>query len=323
MFSGGENVKIAIIDTCTITKGDVSLDEIAALGEVSYFDEVEYPDIPDEVKAADAIICNKADINREFIESCENLKYIGLFATGYNNIDIETAKKRGIAVANVPGYSTHAVAQLTMSMILALACSLVDYANSTREGGWIKSPTFSYFPYPMFELRGKTLGVFGYGDIGREVAHLGNAFGMEVIVSTRTPSKCTEFPIVSRDELFARSDFLTLHAPLNDDTRLMVNERTLSIMKKSAYLVNTSRGGEVDEAALARALNEGRIAGAGIDVLTAEPMRADNPLLTAKNCIITPHVAWAPIETRRRLITLVAENLERFMNGEPQNIVNK
>ena len=316
-------MKIAVLDTCTITKGDVLLDELSALGEVSYFDEVEYPDIPDKVREAEAIICNKADINRDFIGACPSLKYIGLFATGYNNIDIVEARERGIAVANVPGYSTHAVAQLTMAMILALSGSLVDYANSIRDGGWIKSPTFSYFPFPMFELRGKTLGVFGYGDIGREVARLGAAFGMNVIVSTRTPSKCTEFPTVSRDELFRRSDFLTLHAPLNDDTRLMVNERTLSLMKKTAYFINTSRGGAVDEAALARALNEERIAGAGIDVLTKEPMQADNPLRLAKNCIMTPHVAWAPIETRERLITLVAENLACFMKGEPKNIVNK
>ncbi len=316
-------MKIAVLDTCTITKGDVALDEISALGEVSYYDDIEMSEVSEKIGDADAIICNKAEIGREIMEKCPKLKYIGLFATGYNNIDIVEAKKRGIAVANVPGYSTHAVAQLTMSMILALSGSLVDYANSTRGGGWIKSPTFSYFPFPMFELRGKTLGVFGYGDIGREVAQLGKAFGMEVIVSTRTPSKCTEFKTVSRDELFEKSDFLTLHAPLNDDTKLMVNEKTLSLMKRSAYLINTSRGGAVDEEALARALNEEKIAGAGIDVLTVEPMRADNPLRTAKNCIMTPHVAWAPIETRRRLITLVAENLECFMKGKPKNIVNK
>lgn len=316
-------MKIAVLDTCTITKGDVALDEISALGEVSYYDDIELSEVSEKLGDVDAIICNKAEIGRGIMEKCPKLRYIGLFATGYNNIDTVEAKSRGIAVANVPGYSTHAVAQLTMSMILALSGSLVDYANSIREGGWIKSPTFSYFPFPMFELRGKTLGVFGYGDIGREVARLGAAFGMNVIVSTRTPSKCTEFPTVSRDELFEKSDFLTLHAPLNDDTRLMVNERTLSLMKKTAYFVNTSRGGAVDEAALAKALNEERIAGAGIDVLTVEPMRADNPLRTAKNCIMTPHVAWAPIETRRRLITLVADNLACFMKGEPKNIVNK
>ncbi len=316
-------MKIAVLDTCTITKGDVLLDEISALGEVSYYDDIAMSEVSEKIGDVDAIICNKAQIGREIMEKCPSLKYIGLFATGYNNIDIVEAKSRGIAVANVPGYSTHAVAQLTMSMILALSGSLVDYVNSIRGGGWIKSATFSYFPFPIFELRGKTLGVFGYGDIGREVANLGKAFGMEVIVSTRTPSKCTEFPCVERDELFARSDFLTLHAPLTPETKLMVNERTLSLMKKTAYFINTSRGGAVDEVALAKALNEERIAGAGIDVLTVEPMQADNPLRTAKNCIMTPHIAWAPIETRRRLITLVADNLACFMKGEPKNIVNK
>ncbi len=316
-------MKIAVLDTCTITKGDVALDEISALGDVSYYDDIDISEVSEKIGDAEAIICNKATIGREIMEKCPKLKYIGLFATGYNNIDTEEATRRGICVANVPGYSTHAVAQLTMSMILALSGSLVDYANSTRCGGWIKSPTFSYFPYPMFELRGKTLGVFGYGDIGSEVAHLGKAFGMEVIVSTRTPSKCTEFPCVETDELFACSDFLTLHAPLTPETKLVVNERTLSLMKSSAYLINTSRGGAIDEAALAKALNEGRIAGAGIDVLTVEPMQADNPLRTAKNCIMTPHIAWAPIETRKRLITLVAENLEWFIKGQPKNKVNK
>lgn len=316
-------MKIAVLDTCTITKGDVALDEISALGDVVYFDDMPTDDFDKTIRNADAVICNKANLGREFMDRCPNLKYIGLFATGYNNIDIEYAKERGIVVANVPGYSTHAVAQLTFSMILALSGSLVDYANSIRNGGWIKSPTFSYFPYPIFELRGKTLGVFGYGDIGREVANLGRAFGMDVIVSTRTPSKCTEFPCVSREELFRRSDFLTLHAPLTPETKLMVNKESLSLMKKSAFLINTSRGGAVDEKALADALNEGVIAGAGIDVLTNEPMCEGNPLMTAKNCIMTPHIGWAPIETRIRLITLVAENLKAFMDGKPKNIVNK
>ncbi len=316
-------MKIAVIDTCTITKGDVSLDEISALGDVSFYDDIPDDRIAEMIGDSEAIICNKAEIDSSFMAKCPRLRYIGLFATGYNNIDVEYAKQNGISIANVPGYSTYSVAEHTFSLILALSKSLVQYADSMGKGEWVHSPTFSYFPYPMFELRGKTLGVFGYGDIGREVAKLGAAFGMNVIVSTRTPSKCTEFECVSRDELFSRSDFLTLHAPLTPETANMVNERTLSLMKKSAYLINTSRGGAVDEKALTNALNEGKIAGAGIDVLTEEPMRADNPLRSAKNCIITPHIAWAPIETRRRLITLVAENLKAFMNGNPINIVNK
>ena len=316
-------MKIAVVDTCTITKGDVSLDELSALGEVSFYDDVPEDKIEELIGDSEAIICNKAQIGRGFMEKCPRLRYIGLFATGYNNIDIDYARDHGISIANVPGYSTYSVAEHTFSLILALSKSLVGYAESMEKGEWIHSPTFTYFPYPICELRGKTLGIFGYGDIGREVAKIGSAFGMKIIVNTRTPSKCTEYECVSLEDLFSRSDFLTLHTPLTPETENTVNEKTLSLMKPSAYLVNTSRGGAVDEAALAKALNEGKIAGAGIDVLTAEPMRPSNPLANAKNCIITPHIAWAPIETRRRLVTLVAENLKAFMDGKPINIVNK
>ncbi len=316
-------MKITILDKCTVTNGDVSLDEISKLGETAFFDLVPYEKLHEAIGDSDAVICNKAQITREVMQKCKNLKYVGLFATGYNNIDIEYAREREIAVANVPNYSTTAVAQMTFAMILALSGSLFDYTKSTRDGDWVRSKTFSYFPYPIFELAGKTLGIFGFGDIGREVARIGEAFRMNIIVSTRTPSKCKEYECVSREELFRRADFLTLHAPLNTETERMVNDKTISLMKKSAFIINTSRGGVIDEDALTRALNEERIAGAGIDVLTVEPMPDGNPLMTAKNCLMTPHIAWAPIETRLRLITRVAENLKAFIDGSPINIVNK
>ena len=316
-------MKITVLDRNTVTNEDISFDAIEALGEVAYYDVLPPEGIPQAIEDADAVICNKANLSREIIESAKKLKYIGLFATGYNNIDTEAAKERGIVVCNAPGYSTEAVAQLTFSMILALAGSFCDYTASTRAGGWIKSDTFSYFPFPLTELKDKTLGIFGYGSIGRQVAKIGRAFNMNVIVYTRTPSKCTDAENVSMEELFSRSDYLTLHAPLTPETAKIINRDTLALMKKSAYLINTSRGGAIDETALADALNNGDIAGAGLDVLTVEPMLEDNPLRTAKNCLITPHIAWAPVETRMRLIEIVAENIKAFINGAPVNVVNK
>ncbi|MBQ6902143.1 MAG: D-2-hydroxyacid dehydrogenase [Oscillospiraceae bacterium] len=316
-------MKITVLDRNTVTNEDISFDAIEALGEVTYYDVLPPEGIPQAIEDADAVICNKANLNREIISSAKRLKYIGLFATGYNNIDTEAAKERGIVVCNAPGYSTEAVAQLTFSMILALAGSFCDYTASTRAGGWIKSDTFSYFPFPLTELKDKTLGIFGYGSIGRQVAKIGRAFNMNVIVYTRTPSKCTDAENVSMEELFSRSDYLTLHAPLTPETAKIINRDTLALMKKSAYLINTSRGGAIDETALADALNNGDIAGAGLDVLTVEPMLEDNPLRTAKNCLITPHIAWAPVETRMRLIEIVAENIKAFINGAPVNVVNK
>lgn len=316
-------MKIVILDRNTVTNEDVSFAEIEALGEVEYFDVLSQEKLVSAIGDAEVVVCNKAKLDRNVIENCKNLKYIGLFATGYNNIDTDCAKEKGIVVCNVPGYSTEAVAQLTFSMILALAGSFCEYTASTRSGGWIKSDTFSYFPFPLRELKGKTLGIFGYGSIGREVAKIGRAFGMEIIAYTRTPSKVSDAEVVSLEELFRRSDYLSLHAPLTPETTKIINPETLSLMKRSAYLINTSRGGAIDEEALAKALNEGTIAGAGLDVLTVEPMEEKNPLRTARNCLITPHIAWAPFETRVRLITMVAENIKAFVEGSPINVVNR
>ncbi len=316
-------MKIVILDYNTVTNGDVSLAPIESLGETKSYDLVPQSEVIKTIGDADAVICNKANISREVIDACPNLKYVGLFATGYNNIDIDAARERGISVANVPGYSTDAVAQHTFSMLLSLAGSLGEYNKSSHAGDWIASKTFSYFPFPISEVAGKTLGIFGYGSIGRAVADIGRAFKMNVIVHTRTRPKDEDVKVVSLSELFSESDYLTLHAPLTKETERVVCAETLSLMKKSAYLINTSRGGVIDEDALAEALNRGDIAGAGLDVLTVEPMLAGNPLLTAKNCIITPHIGWAAIETRKRLILCVAENLKAFIEGNPINIVSR
>lgn len=313
-------MKIIILDRCTVTNGDVDLTPIEKVGEVEYYDILSKEEIIKVAAGADAIICNKAVIDAEIMAKT-GVKFVGLFATGYNNIDTEYAHKNGVTVCNVPGYSTDSVAQLTFSLLLELASSTYKYVESTARGDWRKSKQFSYFSYPLTEIAGKTLGIYGLGTIGIAVAKIALAFNMRVIAYTRTP-KCIEgVENVSAEELFRQSDFLTLHCPLNNETKLIVNERTLSLMKPTAYLINTSRGGTIDEKALCDALNRGVIRGAALDVLTIEPMSDDCPLIEAKNCIFTPHIAWASLEARTRLITKVCENLEAFKQGKPINVV--
>lgn len=315
--------KAVIFDRCTVVNGkDVNLDPILSLSDTEVYDLVSREELIARARDADAVICNKAVIDRFVMERCPKLKYIGLFATGYNNIDLDAADERGICVANAPDYSTDSVAQHVFAFILGLAMSLTRYNDTVHSGEWCRSAAFTYLTEPMQEIKGKTLGIFGFGAIGRAVARLGEAFGMEVIVHTRTAPADCPYETVGREELFRRSDFLSLHCPLNEGTKNLVNRETLSYMKPTAYLINTSRGGTVVEADLCDALNRGIIAGAGIDVVSVEPMREDNPLLQAKNCLITPHTAWATVEARRRLIAIVSGNLSAFLSGHPVNIVN-
>jgi glycerate dehydrogenase len=316
-------MKIAVLDRCTVTNGDISFAPIEQVGDVRYFDLLPPADVPAAIGEADAVIVNKAKITAEVMDACPNLKFVGLFATGYNNIDVAAADERGIVVCNVPGYSTDSVAQHTIALMLHFATRADDYAASVGAGDWVKSKAFSYFKYPVFELSGKTLGIFGYGTIGRAVAKIALAFGMRVIATSRShTSGCDgEVAFVDADTLFAQSDYLTLHCPLTPDTEQVVNARTLALMKPTAVLINTARGGVTDEEAVADALKAGTIRGAGIDVLCEEPMREGHPYLTAPNCIVTPHVAWGSIEARERLIDIVAQNLKAFEAGKPQNCV--
>jgi len=316
-------MKITILDTCTVTNGDVSLESIAKLGEVTFYDVIEPENIPAIIGDSDAVICNKAKITADIMDKCPNLKYVGVFATGYNNIDCEAAKARGIVVCNVPGYSTDSVAQHVFALLLHFAVNADKYNESVMRGDWMRSKTFSYFAYPLNEISGKTLGIFGFGTIGKKVCNIALAFGMKVIAVSHRPQTYEGVEFVDKDELFKRSDYLTLHCPLTDETRSIVNSETLSLMKKSAVIINTARGGCIDEDALAAALNEEKIAGAGIDVLDIEPMRDNHPYLTAKNMFITPHVAWGSFEARTRLIEKICENITAFENGAPINVVNK
>lgn len=317
-------IKIAILDRCTVTNGDVSLAPLEEVGEVRYFDLLPPEQVADAIGDADAVVVNKAKITAEIMDRCPNLRFVGLFATGYNNIDVKAATERGIAVCNVPGYSTNSVAQHTFALILHFASHADEYAASVASGEWVRSKAFSYFKFPVEELCGKTLGIFGYGTIGKAVAQIGLAFGMKVIATVHRPrgEGDGEVTFVDKETLFREADYLSLHCPLNEETALLVNEETISLMRPTAVLINTARGGVTDEEAVARALNEGRIRGAGIDVLTEEPMRPEHPFLTAKNCYVTPHVAWGSTEARVRLVSLVADNIRAFLAGTPINRVN-
>ncbi len=316
-------MKIVITDWKTVVNNnDISDECFKKYGEVQTYQLTPPELLIERIKDADAVLCNKVVITSEIIEKCPNLKYIGLFATGYNNIDIKKASEKGIAVCNAGSYSTDAVAQHTFAHILAHYNRISQYNSSVENGDWIESETFSYFPYPVYELSGKTIAVIGYGSIGKKVAEIADAFGMNVIVSTRTVPQSCKYEVVSIEEAFERADVLTLHCPLTEQTKGMVNLERLKKMKNSAILINTSRGAAVVEKDLTYALNNGIIAGAGLDVLEYEPMLESNPLRNAKNCNVTPHTAWAGYETRKRLVGIVEDNLSAFISGNPRNKIN-
>jgi len=315
-------MNIAILDLNTLTIGDMDFSVFEKLGKVSYFDVMPHEKLVEELQDMDVVLINKANITRDVIEKLPKLKYIGIFATGYNNVDLVAARERGIPVVNAPGYSSDSVAQLVFSFILQFATSISDYNASVHRDEWVYSKAFAYFPYRLTELAGKTLGIVGYGAIAKRVAKIGDSFGMKIeIYSRRTYEDCP-YKQVTKEELFKDADFLSLNCPLNEGTAKIVNEETLKLMKKTSFLVNTARGGCVDSKALADALNEGKISGAGIDVLEKEPMSENEPLRFAKNCIITPHIAWASLEARTRLLDMVAKSVEMWMNGEERFVVN-
>ena len=315
-------MEIIVLDRNTVTLEDVDFSAFEELGDVKYYNVLPKNELPEVLKDAEYVICNKAVFDKELINACAKLKYIGLFATGFNNVDLKTANERGIVVCNAPDYSTESVVQHVFALLLNLAGSINKYDVFTQNGGWIKSPTFSFFNFPITEIFGKTLGVVGFGAIGKRVAQIAKCFGMNVIVHTRTIPEIQEYEFVSKEDLFKNSDFISLNCPLNEGTKELVNKNTLALMKKSAYIINTARGGVVNQEDLATALNSGEIAGAGLDVLETEPMLESNPLYKAKNCIITPHTAWASREARQRVAVLAASNLKAFLQGSPLNVVN-
>jgi glycerate dehydrogenase len=313
-------MRIVILDGLTTNPGDVSWEPLERLGSLTVFDRTAPGDVVARAADADAVLTNKAIVGREQIAKLPRLKYVGVLATGFNIVDVAAARERGIPVCNVPEYSTPNVVQATWALILELANRVGHHDRTVHEGHWAACHDFCYWHGDLVELAGRTLGIVGYGRIGRGVAAVGRAFGMRVIHHRRQGGG--DPACVDLDTLFRESDVVSLHCPLTPETKGLVDARRLAMMKPTAFLVNTARGPLVDEAALAAALNAGQIAGAAVDVLSVEPPLASNPLLTAKNCVITPHVAWATRDARRRLIDVTAANLAAFAAGQPQNVVN-
>lgn len=317
-------MKIVMLDGYTTNPGDLSWDFLKEYGEVTIYDRTPFELTIERCKDADIVITNKTPITREIIDCLPKLKFVALLSTGYNICDYMYLKEKGIPVSNIPSYSTEAVAQLVMSYLCEFSSAVGIHSASVHNGDWVSSPDFCYWKAPLSELYGKTLGIFGFGRIGAAVAKRANAFGMKVIAYTpRIHGNEPDFvEMVSLNELLSRADAISMHCPLTPETEGVVNDDFISKMKDGAYFINTSRGTVVNEGALASALNSGKLAGAGLDVLSTEPPKSDNPLLTAKNCLITPHIAWAAFETRQRLISIFEENIKAFVNGKPQNVVN-
>lgn len=314
-------MRIVVTDAATVVGNGIDVEFLKEFGEVTVYDLTPDERLIPRLQGADAVICNKTRITADVMAACPTLKYVGLFATGFNNIDVAYAAAHGVTVCNVPGYSTEAVAQHTFALLLAITDRVHEYNETVAQGDWVRSRTFACFPIPLAELCGKTIGIVGYGAIGRRVGDMARAFGMKVLVHSRRPIPDTDVEQVPFAELLRRSDVVSMHCPLNADSEGMMDAVAFAAMKEGAIFINTSRGGLVDEQALRAALDSGHLLGAGVDVLQVEPMTADCPLYGAPRCIITPHIAWAGVETRRRLMGVVAENIRRYLAGNPINKV--
>lgn len=317
-------MNIVVLDGYTLNPGDLSWADLETLGECTVHDRTPPELTIERCRGAEIVLTNKVVLAGEAIQSLSNLKYIGMLATGYEVIDLSAASDKGVTVCNVPDYSTHTVAQMVFALLLELAHHVGHHDRTVHQGKWTASPDYTYWDYPLIELSGLTMGIVGFGRIGQAVAALAEAFGMKVLAN-RKPSSPFDAPTVTftdLETLFAESDVVSLNCPLTEQTRGVVDDRLLSRMKPTAFLVNTGRGQVVNETDLAEALNSGRIAGAALDVLAVEPPQSDNPLLAAKNCIITPHLAWATRAARQRLMDTVVANIRAFLSGEPQNVVS-
>lgn len=317
-------MKIVLTDAQTVTNGDLDLSVFEKYGEVVRYSLTNRAESMKRLADADAVLLNKTVLDREVLSCAPRLRYIGIFATGYNMIDLDCCRERGITVSNAGSYSTDAVAQTVFAFLLHHYSKAAQYSAFVSEGGWMNSPSFSPFVFPTMELAGKTLGIIGYGAIGHKVAEIAHAFSMRVLVLPHKKPDTESDGLVTFtdfDTLLASSDAVTCHCPLNDESRGMFNAEAFSKMKRGAYFINTSRGGVVVEEALRDALETEHLAGAGIDVLTTEPMAQDCVLYRAKNLTVTPHVAWAPYETRVRLLSIVEENLKNFLEGHPTHVI--
>ncbi len=319
-------MKLVVLDGYTLNPGDLNWSPLLDLGDpAEIYERTAVQDTVARAADAEIVLTNKVVLDRATLAQLPALRYVGVLATGVNVVDLEAARAQGITVTNVPAYSTASVVQLTFALLLELTQRVGHHASSVRQGHWVTSKDFAYWDFPLVELAGRTLGLVGFGAIAQGVARVAQALGMRVLASRRSGSAATEVPgveIVDLDTLFRESDVLSVHCPLTPETRGLVNAARLATMKPTAYVLNTSRGPVVNEADLADALNTDRLAGAGVDVLSTEPPAADNPLLTAKNCLITPHIAWATRAARGRLLATVVANIRAFLDGHPQNVVS-
>lgn len=323
-------MKIVVLDGYTLNPGDITWKGLEKLGEVTVYDRTSYSLsgvdlIVERAKDAEIVFTNKTPLPREVLEQLPNLKFIGVLATGYNVVDVEAAKEKGITVSNIPTYGTDAVSQMAIALLLEMCHHIGSHSESVKRGEWSNNVDWCYWNFPLIELSGKTMGIIGYGKIGQVTGKIAQALGLKVIAFDSYKNKdleCETMKYVSMDKLLTDSDIITLHCPLFESTKGIINKDTISKMKDGVMIINNSRGPLVVEEDLAEALNNGKVAGAAVDVVSSEPIKEDNPLLKAKNCIITPHISWAPIESRQRLMDIAIDNLERFLGGNPINIVN-
>jgi len=318
-------MKIVITDAYAVNPGDLSWDFLNKYGEVAIYDNTPNELAQQRLQDADVALINKVQISKELLCKCPNLKLICVLATGYNVVDCEAARQQGIVVCNVPGYGTNAVAQFTFSLLLELCNRVGHHDKLVHDGVWSRCRSFCFWDTPQMELAGKTLGIIGFGSIGRAVGTIAKAFGMKVLAYNR--SRCAEGEAIAAyvdlDVLLENADMISLHCPMTPETDKLINTETLSKMRRGTILLNTARGQLVDEAAVAAALESGKLRGYAADVVSQEPILPDNPLLTAPNCVLTPHMAWAPIESRQRILDITRRNIESFLSGTPTNVVNK
>ena len=318
-------MKIVILDGYTENPGDLSWEDMDKLGELTVYDRcANEEEVIQRIAGAEVVITNKAPVSRKAIESNPGLKYIGVIATGYNIVDYKAAREKGIPVTNVPSYGTYAVGQFAIALLLEICHNIGHHDRAVKEGRWSKNADWCFWDFPLIELMGKTMGIIGFGRIGQTTGRIAGALGMEVIAHDVTPNeeggKIAEY--VSLDELYERSDVISLHCPLFPDTERMINRESIAKMNDGVIIINNSRGALIAEKDLADALNSGKVYAAGLDVVSVEPINPDNPLLKAKNCIITPHISWAPVECRERLMLITVDNLRSFLDGKPVNVVN-
>ncbi len=324
-------MKIVVLDGYTLNPGDLSWAGLEELGDLTVYDRTVFDRsndnlIIERIGDAQIVFTNKTPLPREVLRKAPNVKYIGVLATGYNIVDIEAAKELGITVTNIPTYGTDSVAQMVFAHLLEICHHVAAHSDAVKNGEWTNNVDWCFWKYPLIELAGKTMGIIGYGRIGQAVGRVAQAFGMKVLANDKYPNKDLEsdtLKYVELDELLANSDVISLHCPLFEENKGMINKDSIAKMKDGVIIINTSRGPLIVEDDLAEALNSGKVYAAGLDVVSTEPIKADNPLLKAKNIFLTPHIAWAPKESRQRLMDIAVENLKAYLNGKPINVVNK